>query len=77
MEHVASLEGPGFESTFWPLPFCVGVAYSFQVLELPHTVHRHAVSVSKLISDSKSPVGVNGSVNGCLSLYKPCDRLAT
>ncbi len=30
-----------------------------------------------LIGNSKLPIGVNVIINGCLSIYQPCDELAT
>uniref|UniRef100_A0A3Q3WUW2 PDZ domain-containing protein n=1 Tax=Mola mola TaxID=94237 RepID=A0A3Q3WUW2_MOLML len=46
---------------------CVG---PLRVLQLPPTVQKHAnLGVSRLIGHSKLPVGMNVSVDGCLSLY--------
>lgn len=65
----------GFESTTWLVPFCVELACSIRacvgslrVLGLPPTVQRHSVSRIRLIGDSKLPIGVKVSVNGCLFL---------
>ena len=43
---------------------------------LPHP--KNMQSGVRLIGDSKVPVGVNVSVDGCLSLYvRPCNELTT
>uniref|UniRef100_A0A3Q0RGW1 C2H2-type domain-containing protein n=1 Tax=Amphilophus citrinellus TaxID=61819 RepID=A0A3Q0RGW1_AMPCI len=45
--------------------FCV---CSLQILQPPLTVQRHAVIGVRLTGDSKLPISVNVSTNGCLSL---------
>ena len=45
---------------------CVG---SVQLLWLSSTVQKHAKLAVRLIGQSKLPVGVNVSEDGCLSLY--------
>lgn len=57
-----------WDFSVWGLHVLPVFAWVSPALQFPPTGQGHAVSEVRLIGDSKLPVGVGGSMNGCLCL---------
>lgn len=68
-------EGSGLEPASRSGPFCVCVEYACSCRACVGFLPQSKDTQVRLIGNSKLPVGVNLSVNGCLILYVGCDVL--